>query len=40
MLALAGAGVIVCEAVEPARALGGGHQTEAVRGSVAQQLVP
>jgi hypothetical protein len=40
MLALAGAGVIVCEAVEPARAGGGGPATEAVRGAAPQQLAP
>lgn len=38
MLALAGAGAIVCEAVEPARAVGGAHHTESVRGAAPQQL--
>ena len=40
MLALAGAHAIGCEAVGPARAGGGGHATEAVRGAAPQQLAP
>lgn len=39
LLAVAGAGVIVCEAIEPART-GGGHATEAVRGTASQHLAP